>query len=150
MLSWIQSSINSIMDSQPYGLYDKWAEFLVVSSCTGTQRNETLANCVTTPCVDMKTIGIPPCTGTPGQPRIFQVKIYIFNCNWLKTKLGFNTKLDLGLCLPNRNVHQVHSFFKSTEGKIWFGPLFTYVRSTLYRFPFSVNSFYHHRLSILG
>ena len=34
-----------------------------VSSCTGTQRNETLTNCV-----DMKTIGIPPCTGTPGQP----------------------------------------------------------------------------------
>ena len=41
---------------------------LVVSSCTGTQRNETLTNCVTTPCMDMKTIGIPPCTGTPGQP----------------------------------------------------------------------------------
>ena len=42
----------------------------VVSSCTGTQRNETLTNCVTTPCMDMKTIGIPPCTGTPGQPPI--------------------------------------------------------------------------------
>ena len=41
----------------------------VVSSCTGTQRNETLTNCVTTPCMDVKTIGIPPCTGTPGQPR---------------------------------------------------------------------------------
>ena len=41
---------------------------LVVSSCTGTQRNKTLTNCVTTPCMDMKTIGIPPCTGTPGQP----------------------------------------------------------------------------------
>ena len=40
----------------------------VVSSCTGTQRNETLTNCVTTPCMDMKTIGIPPCTGTPEQP----------------------------------------------------------------------------------
>ena len=35
---------------------------------TGTQRNETLTNCVTTPCMDMKTIRIPPCTGTPGQP----------------------------------------------------------------------------------
>ena len=44
---------------------------LVVSSCTGTQRNETLTNCVTTPCMDIKTIGIPPCTGTPGQPRYF-------------------------------------------------------------------------------
>ena len=31
-------------------------------------RNETLTNCVTTPCMDMKTIGIPPCTGTPEQP----------------------------------------------------------------------------------
>ena len=41
----------------------------VVSSCTGTQRNETLTNCVTTPCMDMKTIGIPPCIGTPGQPH---------------------------------------------------------------------------------
>ena len=41
----------------------------VVSSCTGTQRNPTLTNCATTPCMDMKTIGIPPCTGTPGQPR---------------------------------------------------------------------------------
>lgn len=98
----------AILDSQPYGLYDKWAEFKL------------------------------------------KVKIDIFNCNWLKTKLCFITKLDLGLCLPNRNVHQVHSFFKSTEGKIWFGPLFTFVRSALYRFPFSVNSFYHHRLSILG
>ena len=43
----------------------------VVSSCTGTQRNETLTNCVTTPCMDVKTIGIPPCTGTPGQPQDF-------------------------------------------------------------------------------
>ena len=32
----------------------------VVSSCTGTQRNETLTNCITTPCMDMKTIGILP------------------------------------------------------------------------------------------
>ena len=40
-----------------------------MSSCTGTQRNETLTNCVTTPCMDMKTIGIPPCTSTPGQPQ---------------------------------------------------------------------------------
>ena len=44
------------------------AQRMVVSSCTGIQRNETLTNCVTTPCMDMKTIGIPPCTGTPGQP----------------------------------------------------------------------------------
>ena len=34
-----------------------------VSSRTGTQRNEILTNCVTTPRMDMKTIGIPP-----GQP----------------------------------------------------------------------------------
>ena len=45
--------------------------FSVVSSCTGTQRNETLTNCITTPCMDMKTIGNPPCTGTPGQPPFF-------------------------------------------------------------------------------
>ena len=31
---------------------------------------KTLMNCVTTPCIDMKTIGIPPCTGTPGQPQV--------------------------------------------------------------------------------
>ena len=41
----------------------------VVSSCTGTQKKETLTNCVITPCMVMKTIGIPSCTGTPGQPR---------------------------------------------------------------------------------
>ena len=46
------------------------SKYVVVSSCTSTQRNETLTNCVTTPCMDMKTIGIPPCTGTPGQPQI--------------------------------------------------------------------------------
>ena len=46
-----------------------WDKILVVSSCTSTQRNETLTNCVTTPCMDMKTIGIPPCTSTPGQPH---------------------------------------------------------------------------------
>ena len=42
--------------------------FGVVSSCTGTQKKETLTNCVITPCMVMKTIGIPSCTGTPGQP----------------------------------------------------------------------------------
>ena len=51
------------------------AELSVMSSCTGTQRNETLTNCVTTPCMDMKTIGIPPCTGTPGQPRIIKLEL---------------------------------------------------------------------------
>ena len=40
----------------------------VVSSCTGTQKKETVTNCVITPCMVMKTIGIPSCTGTPGQP----------------------------------------------------------------------------------
>lgn len=40
----------------------------VVSSCTGTQKKETLTNCVITPCMVMKTKGIPSCTGTPGQP----------------------------------------------------------------------------------
>ena len=41
---------------------------MVVSSCTGTQKKETLTNCVITPCMVMKTKGIPSCTGTPGQP----------------------------------------------------------------------------------
>ena len=41
----------------------------VVSSCTGTQKKETLTNCVITPCMVMKTKGIPSCTGTPGQPH---------------------------------------------------------------------------------
>ena len=40
----------------------------VVSSCTGTQKKETLTNYVITPCMVMKTKGIPSCTGTPGQP----------------------------------------------------------------------------------
>ena len=62
----------------------------VVSSCTGTQRNETLTNCVTTPCMDMKTIGIPPCTGTPGQPPKQPCIHYL--CR--KISLA---KLDLGL-----------------------------------------------------
>ena len=52
--------------------------FSVVSSCTGTQRNETLTNCVTTPCIDMKTIWIPPCTGTPGQPHFFGLMAYYY------------------------------------------------------------------------
>ena len=46
------------------------ALYLVVSSCTGTQKKETLTNCVISPCMVMKTIGIPSCTGTPGQPLI--------------------------------------------------------------------------------
>ena len=63
---------------------------LVVSSCTGTQRKETLTNCVITPCMVMKTKGIPSCTGTPGQPRefglldfladIYNVSCYLFKC----------------------------------------------------------------------
>ena len=54
--------------SKCLGLLCNTCQGRVVSSCTGTQRNETLTNCVTTPCMDVKTIGIPPCTGTPGQP----------------------------------------------------------------------------------
>ena len=62
---------------------------LVVSSCTGTQRNETLTNCVTTPCMDMKTIGIPPCTGTPGQPPKFASR-----ARRLKTHVHLRRQLD--------------------------------------------------------
>ena len=67
----------------------KWHLF-VVSSCTGTQRNETLTNCVTTPCMDMKTIGIPPCTGTPGQSPF----IVTFSCSKLR---DLNTALLPGM-----------------------------------------------------
>ena len=56
---------------------DKVAPYRVVSSCTGTQRNETLTNCVTTPCMNVKTIGIPPCTGTPGQPPLQHCSTHI-------------------------------------------------------------------------
>ena len=60
----------------------------VVSLCTGTQRNETLTNCVTTPCVDMKTIGIPPCTGTPGQPpEMFRFKTLLHHCAMFRGKI---------------------------------------------------------------
>ena len=45
-----------------------------MSSCTGTQKKETLTNCVITPCMVMKTKGIPSCTGTPGQPLKFNVQ----------------------------------------------------------------------------
>ena len=38
----------------------KYSIWWVVSSCTGTQRIETLTNCATTPCMDMKIIRIPP------------------------------------------------------------------------------------------
>ena len=31
-------------------------------------RERNINECVTTPCMDMKTIRIPPCAGTPGQP----------------------------------------------------------------------------------
>ena len=50
------------------------ADFQVVSSCTGTQKKETLTNCVITPCMVMKTIGIPSCTGTPGQPLFISMR----------------------------------------------------------------------------
>ena len=33
-------------------------------------KERNINECVTTSCMDMKTIGIPPCTGTPGQPQI--------------------------------------------------------------------------------
>lgn len=39
----------------------------VLSSCSGTQGDETLTKCVTAPCMDIKTIGNLWCTGTPWQ-----------------------------------------------------------------------------------
>ena len=61
--------VNSLTVAPELGKFNR--QNLVVSSCTSTQRNETLMNCITTPCMDVKTIGIPPCTGTPGQPPKF-------------------------------------------------------------------------------
>ena len=59
-----------------------------MSSCTGTQRNETLKNCVTTPCMDMKTIGILPCTSTPGQPpEMFRFKTLLHHCAMFRGKI---------------------------------------------------------------
>ena len=51
----------------------------VVSSCTGTQKKETITNCVITPCMVMKTKGIPSCTGTPGQPRYLSLHTWNLN-----------------------------------------------------------------------
>ena len=60
----------------------------VVSSYNGTQRNETLTNCVTTPCMDMKTIGTPPCTSTPGQPpEMFRFKTLLHHCAMFRGKI---------------------------------------------------------------
>ena len=42
-------------------------------------KERALANCVTTPCMDMKTIGIPPCTSTPGQPHQSPKQSYLLN-----------------------------------------------------------------------
>ena len=47
-----------------------------MSSCTGTQKKETLTNCVITPCMVMKTKGIPSCTGTPGQPPKMHASVH--------------------------------------------------------------------------
>ena len=40
------------------------------------KKNETSTNCVTTPCMDMKTKGIPPCTGHQDSPDITKEKPY--------------------------------------------------------------------------
>ena len=89
----------------------KW----VVSSCTGTQRNETLTNCVTTPCMDVKTIGIPPCTGTPGQPPKMQVMLIIL-CWFNKLGTVFASKqsmwLDLSQLFVRESCHTYSSFIK--------------------------------------
>ena len=79
---------------------------LVVSSCTGTQRNQTLTNCVTTPCMEMKTIGIPPCTGTPGQPPTIP-----FHRKWFGH--GLNNSLNY--------LAGLWTFFRLTDVKIsWY------------------------------
>ena len=79
----------------------------VVSSCTGTQRKETLTNCVITPYMVMKTKGIPSCTGTPGQPPFMEL-IY-------ERKLGLYFSLLISL------VPKIFSEFqiKQIEEVIW-------------------------------
>ena len=71
----------------------------VVSSCTGTQRKETLTNCVITPCMVMKTKGIPSCTGTPGQPPFMEL-IY-------ERKLGLYFSLLISLVLKIFSEFQI-------------------------------------------
>ena len=77
---------------------------LVVSSCTGTQKKETLTNCVITPCMVMKTIGIPSCTGTPGQPQkvslaLIQIKVAIVINFTLHSRKSYETQVSSGLLL---------------------------------------------------
>ena len=43
--------------------------------------------------MDMKTIGIPPCTGTPGQPRAFRPALHIRD-------IFFCAYESVGVCLP--------------------------------------------------
>ena len=76
----------------------------VVSSCTGTQRNETLTNCV-----DMKTIGIPPCTGTPGQPPFM---VCSYNVCWSLIWRYFKVLLLHIHCVP-WHLSYLTSFLKN-------------------------------------
>ena len=76
--------------------------YTVVSSCTGTQKKETLTNCVITPCMVMKTKGIPSCTGTPGQPPLHPKVIMHILHTVLYT---FPKVLTRRICLP------IKSFF---------------------------------------
>ena len=91
----------------------------VVSSCTGTQKKETLTNCVITPCMVMKTIGIPSCTGTPGQPR--SLEPYLNYCatttiaysrnQLLNLRSKYSISQDLLRLLKNQDI------FKSRGGR---------------------------------
>ena len=56
-----------------YRTLPKNGDCVTISGCVLVYRytkERNINECVTTPCMDVKTIGIPPCTGTPGQPPI--------------------------------------------------------------------------------
>ena len=98
-------------------------DYWVVSSCTGTQRKETLTNCVITPCMVMKTKGIPSCTGTPGQPRLlahcvgqWETKLFSHTCFSLQKPSNWLTLLEQqGNC---------YSPYKLNVEKLWSTGLF--------------------------
>ena len=92
----------------------------VVSSCTGTQRKETLTNCVITPCMVMKTKGIPSCTGTPGQPPLWKrLPLSAMKCQvqWLhpSTKETWAFRIELN----HHTRESIRAWRKQRSGRQW-------------------------------
>ena len=76
-------------------------ENLVVSSCTMYTKEGNINECVISPCMVMKTIGIPSCTGTPGQPRKF-VKCYAWISSYSVYKVGDTDNVRIFFTLQKR------------------------------------------------